>query len=104
MGLLDPSVAAEPTGQAVAIDRFGNAVVADVANNRIRVIAATSGRFYGQAMKAGFIYTVAGDGQDGATGASYGCRDESPARAGDRPVRQHPYRAGSPLPGAGRRG
>ena len=34
-------------------------------NNRVRVVAASTGTFYGQAMTAGDIYTVAGNGQVG---------------------------------------
>ena len=37
----------------------------DTDNNRVRVVAARSGRFYGQAMTARDIYTVAGDGSAG---------------------------------------
>jgi len=47
---------------AVAVDHVGNLVIADRANNRIRVVAARPGRFYGRAMTAGHIYTVAGGG------------------------------------------
>ncbi len=38
---------------AVAVDPSGNLVLADVANDRIRVVAASSGTFYGQHMTAG---------------------------------------------------
>src|SRR5205823_8124202 len=48
---------------AVTVDAAGNLVIADTYNNRIRVVAATSGTFYGQAMTAGDIYTVAGNGR-----------------------------------------
>ncbi len=47
---------------AIAVDRAGNVVVADIQNDRIRVVAARSGTFYGQFMTAGDIYTIAGDG------------------------------------------
>jgi len=40
------------------LDRAGNLVIAD--GNRVRVVAAATGSFYGQAMAAGHIYTVAG--------------------------------------------
>jgi hypothetical protein len=46
----------------------GNLVIADTGNSRIRVVAASSGTFYGQAMTAGDIYTVAGDGTRGYLG------------------------------------
>jgi NHL repeat len=52
----------------VALDGAGNLVIADSYNNRIRVVAARTGTFYGQAMTAGHIYTVAGDGHQGNTG------------------------------------
>ena len=34
-------------------DAAGNLLIADYYNNRVRVVAATSGTFYGQAMTAG---------------------------------------------------
>ena len=52
----------------VAVDQAGNLVIADTYNSRIRVVAATSGTFYGKAMATGHIYTVAGDGTAGFTG------------------------------------
>jgi hypothetical protein len=53
---------------AVALDRSGNLVIADAGNDRIRVVAEKAGTFYGQAMTAGDIYTVAGDGVFGFGG------------------------------------
>jgi trimeric autotransporter adhesin len=53
---------------SVALDGTGNLVIADMQNNRIRVVATGTGTFYGQAMKAGDIYTVAGDGTQGYSG------------------------------------
>jgi NHL repeat len=55
-----------PTG--VGVDSAGNLVIADSQNERVRVVAAATGRFYGQAMTAGDIYTVAGDGTPWHTG------------------------------------
>jgi hypothetical protein len=52
----------------VAVDGSGNLVIADTDNRRVRVVAATSGNFYGQIMTAGDIYTVAGDGNIGFSG------------------------------------
>jgi hypothetical protein len=52
----------------VVVDGAGNLVIADSGNNRIRVVAAASGTFYGQAMTAGHIYTVAGNGTPGSLG------------------------------------
>jgi hypothetical protein len=60
---------------AVAVDAAGNAVVADTGDSRIRVAAAASGSFYGQAMTAGDMYTVAGTGTPGFSG------DRHPATA-----------------------
>jgi NHL repeat len=54
---------------AVAVDQAGNVVVADVGNDRIRVIGARSGTFYGVPMQAGDIYTVAGSGPAPLAGA-----------------------------------
>src|SRR4029077_20967019 len=41
---------------------------ADQQNERIRMVAARSGSFYGQAMTAGDVYTVAGNGTLGYSG------------------------------------
>ena len=49
-------------------DRAGNLVIADTGNNRVRVAAAAAGTFYGRAMLAGHIYTVAGNGTAGFSG------------------------------------
>jgi hypothetical protein len=46
----------------------GNLLIADTENNRVRVLAATTGTFYGRAMTAGRIYTVAGNGEPGFAG------------------------------------
>jgi trimeric autotransporter adhesin len=55
-----------PSG--VAADSHGNAVIADTDSHRVRVVAGTTGTFYGQAMTAGKIYTIAGTGQRGFSG------------------------------------
>ena len=54
----------------LAADAAGNLVVSDGFNDRVRVVAVKSGTFYGQAMTAGDIYTVAGDGGRGFSGVS----------------------------------
>jgi hypothetical protein len=54
--------------ESVAADGAGNLVIADTRNNRVRVVAASTGSFYGQAMTAGDIYTVAGTGSQGFSG------------------------------------
>src|SRR5207244_1504297 len=53
---------------AVAVDGAGNLVIADSGNDRVRVVAARTGTFYGQAMTARHIYTVAGNGTYGFSG------------------------------------
>jgi hypothetical protein len=64
-----PATAAElNTPAGVVVDGAGNLVIADQGNNRVRVVAASTGRFYGRAMTAGHIYTVAGDGTAGFAG------------------------------------
>jgi trimeric autotransporter adhesin len=64
-----PGTAAELAGAvALAVDSSGNLVLVDSENCRIRVVVYSSGTFYGQAMTAGHIYTVAGDGKFGFSG------------------------------------
>ena len=76
-----PATAAELSGpEAVAVDGAGNLVISDTGNQRIRLVAAASGTFYGQAMTAGDIYTVAGNGRfefsgDGSPATAAGLRD-----------------------------
>ena len=53
---------------SVTVDGAGNVVIADWFNNRVRVVAAGTGTFYGQAMTAGDIYTIAGNGTQGFSG------------------------------------
>jgi hypothetical protein len=49
-------------------DLAGNLLIADLLNSKVRVVAASTGEFYGQAMTAGDIYTVAGAGGRGFSG------------------------------------
>jgi NHL repeat len=64
-----PATSAELDGTfGLAVDNVGNLVIADTYNNRIRVVAEDTGTFYGVAMTAGHIYTVAGNGTFGYTG------------------------------------
>src|SRR5262249_20237854 len=58
----------------VSRDAHGNVIVADTGNNRVRVVAARRGVFYGVKMSAGRIYTVAGTGSFRTSG------DGGPAR------------------------
>jgi hypothetical protein len=62
---------------SLAVDSAGNWVLADWANHRVRVVAVSSGRFYGQAMRAMHVYTVAGTGSS-LTGSGDG---SEPTRA-----------------------
>ena len=45
-----------------AVDGSGNLIIADDGDFRVRAVAAATGTFYGQAMHAGDIYTIAGGG------------------------------------------
>jgi hypothetical protein len=66
-----PATSAELGGpEGVVVDGAGNLLIADTYNNRIRVVAASTGTFYGQPMTAGDIYTVAGTGTEGFSGDS----------------------------------
>jgi hypothetical protein len=61
-----PATAAQISPQGIATDLGGNLVIADT--SRIRVVAVRAGTFYGRAMTAGDIYTVAGGGTGTAGG------------------------------------
>jgi hypothetical protein len=63
----------------VAVDGAGNLIIADTEAYRIRVVAATTDTFYGQAMTKGDIYTVAGNGQHGNSGNAFFSGDGGPA-------------------------
>lgn len=52
----------------VAIDSAGNLYLADTSNNCIRMVPAANGTYFGMAMTAGNIYTVAGTGTSGYAG------------------------------------
>lgn len=49
-----------PTG--IALDHHGNLLISDPGHGQVRVIAVSTGRFYGQNMTTGDIYTIAGNG------------------------------------------
>jgi hypothetical protein len=64
-----PATGAELSNPAeTAVDATGNVVIADAANNRVRVVAASTGTFYGKTMTAGDIYTIAGKAVAGFSG------------------------------------
>ena len=80
-----PATSAElsyPAG--VGVDARGNVLIADSFNNQIRVVAAATGTFYGQAMTAGDIYTIAGNGTSGYSG------DGGPATSAELQIRAAP--------------
>jgi hypothetical protein len=62
-----PARAAGIEPDAVAVDAAGNLILTD-GSRRVRVVAAATGTFYGQAMTAGDIYTIAGNGTPGFAG------------------------------------
>ncbi len=71
-----PATSAGLDASGVAVDGSGNLVLADTPNQRVRVVAETTATFYGQAMTAGDIYTVAGNG-------TAGFKDTRPALKGE---------------------
>jgi hypothetical protein len=80
-----PATAAKLDGPfGPATDRAGNVVFADRLNQRVRAVAASTGTFYGQAMAAGHIYTIAGNGTSGYSG------DGGPATAAALDIRAAP--------------
>jgi sugar lactone lactonase YvrE len=68
----------DPAG--VAFDSTGNLYIADLGNTRIRVVAKVDGTYFGVAMTAGNIYTVAGTtpGLSGDGGASTAAKLNAP--------------------------
>jgi hypothetical protein len=57
------------------VDGQGNVLINE--GSRVRIVAAHTGTFYGQAMNAGDIYTIAGNGRTGFFG------DGGPATAAE---------------------
>lgn len=52
----------------LTLDGHGNALFADAGNGVVRVVAARAGTFYGIAMRAAHIYTIAGGGSQTTSG------------------------------------
>ena len=63
-----PATSAELSFGSVSVDFSGNLIISDSSNNRVRVVAASTGMFYGQSMVVGDIYTTAGNGSSGYSG------------------------------------
>ncbi len=73
---------------SIAVDPQGNIVLADNANARLRVVARSTGTFYGQHMVKGDIYTIAGTGSPTSshrdTGPAIGAAVEPAGIAADK--------------------
>ena len=54
--------------QQVRVDSAGDVVITDAGNDAIRFVPASTGTYFGQAMTAGDVYTIAGDGTGGYSG------------------------------------
>ena len=65
----------------MAATRSGGAIFADLVNNRIRIVPAVTGTYYGRRLRAGDIYTIAGNGHPGYA-AGPGIRAELRTPAG----------------------
>jgi RHS repeat-associated protein len=57
---------ANPNG--IAVDSSGDMAIADTGSNKIRFVPVATGTYFGQAMTAGDIYTIAGNGTAGFSG------------------------------------
>ena len=55
-------------GTQPAVTPAGTIIVPQAGFNMVQVVAAKTGTFYGQHMKTGYIYTIAGDGKPGYAG------------------------------------
>jgi hypothetical protein len=73
-----------PQVTSAASGGAGNLLISDLTDNRVRVVAGRTGTFYGQAMTAGDIYTIAGEGLNGSGPALQANIGEVIAIAADR--------------------
>ena len=73
---------------AVAVDAAGNLIVTDD-SQRVRVVAASTGTFYRQAMTVGDIYTIAGNGTTGFSGNGGPATSAEFSRVGGVTVDRH---------------
>jgi len=64
-----PLAAQFSSPDGITVDAAGDVVISDTGNEVVRYIPATSGTHLGIAMTAGDLYTVAGDGNAGFSGA-----------------------------------
>ena len=60
-----PATSTAVTPNDLAVDAAGNLLLTDSFYNAVRVVANTTGTFYGVSMVAGDVYTLAGRGKDG---------------------------------------
>ncbi len=68
-GDLGPATSASvKTPGNVAVDAAGNLIIADTMNHRIRFVPQSAGTYFGTAMLANRIYTIAGTGVGGFSG------------------------------------
>jgi hypothetical protein len=63
-----PATSVAIAAGGIAADAHGNLLIAETGQGLVRVVAATSGTYYGQQLTAGDIYTVAGGGTGPADG------------------------------------
>jgi RHS repeat-associated protein len=61
----------------LAFDASGNMIIADTGNDRVLVVPAASGTYYGVAMTAGDVYRIAGQSGTAGTGGDAGADTSS---------------------------
>src|SRR5262249_19011274 len=64
----------------LAADHAGDVFLSDTFNNRVRMVPARSGIFFGQPMRGGDIYTIAGSGGVGGYSGDGGPARKAPIR------------------------